>query len=385
MLSNIVVAEICCFIMLFCILMGAFSKASAKDLRNRTFFWMLIFCMLGLVVDALSYVLNPYTTPSALLLTVNIWAYLAGSLQMLPFAYYVYSMQKGLSIWWFNVMIIAVLLNDTYLVYLGVTGQLFSLDPATYGQGSFPIGSEILFFVAMFYYPVLLLLNMKKVGSKPALILASYVIFPFASEMMSALSGSTVSYTLAGCSFSVILIYVLLQNHIINAQANALQLARIDSLTGIANRYIGTTEIKKRLDEKRPFWFVLLDVDKFKTVNDTFGHPTGDELLKTLCQTFKTALPEAFPVRLGGDEFLLLIDGEHSKEVAEARIEHLFEAVRGMHVKGIGPAYKFAISVGASYYNGKNNTVIEALYHTADKLLYVSKQTEGCCFNFECL
>ncbi|MBN1171087.1 MAG: GGDEF domain-containing protein [Micromonosporaceae bacterium] len=81
-----------------------------------------------------------------------------------------------------------------------------------------------------------------------------------------------------------------------------------DPLTGLPNRRAALAEVTRRLDGGRPFLLALLDLDQFKSVNDIYGHPTGDDLLTIVAARLSVATaPEGFAARLGGDEFLLLL------------------------------------------------------------------------------
>jgi diguanylate cyclase (GGDEF)-like protein len=85
-----------------------------------------------------------------------------------------------------------------------------------------------------------------------------------------------------------------------------------DPVTGLANRRVVTRRLEQAAHLGRPHGLVLLDLDKFKTINDTFGHPAGDELLAQVGQRLAALLadrPGALAARLSGDEFVLVVEG----------------------------------------------------------------------------
>jgi diguanylate cyclase (GGDEF)-like protein len=87
------------------------------------------------------------------------------------------------------------------------------------------------------------------------------------------------------------------------AQAEAMH----DPLTGLPNRRAAVAEFHARL-AGGPFVLALIDLDGFKHVNDTYGHPAGDDLLCIVAARLHRAIPpDAFAARLGGDEFLILL------------------------------------------------------------------------------
>lgn len=87
---------------------------------------------------------------------------------------------------------------------------------------------------------------------------------------------------------------------------------RTDGLTGLANRKTFDAALQERIRRQAPFSLVLLDIDHFKKVNDSFGHVTGDEVLKQVAKTMlEQTREDDLCFRYGGEEFGILIDDEH--------------------------------------------------------------------------
>ena len=82
------------------------------------------------------------------------------------------------------------------------------------------------------------------------------------------------------------------------------ELAKRDSLTGLYNRHALTMDVKDIYD--KGLMLIMFDIDDFKSVNDTYGHEVGDELIKEFAHTLKENFPEDKVYRYGGDEFLIL-------------------------------------------------------------------------------
>ena len=94
-----------------------------------------------------------------------------------------------------------------------------------------------------------------------------------------------------------------------------------DPVTGLANRRAVTRLLEQATDQRRPHGLVLLDLDKFKTINDTYGHAAGDELLVQVGQRLAAVLadrPGALAARLSGDEFVLVVHGSAGDVAAVA-------------------------------------------------------------------
>ncbi|MDO4496240.1 MAG: diguanylate cyclase [Bacteroidales bacterium] len=382
--GEIVVAETICFLSLAFILIGILSRNVGVDNRAKAFIGMLCASMFALLVDALSYMCDDGRYGIEMIKILNSLSYSVGSLVIIPFAYYVYFVlckQNNVNIWYFHAPAIVTFSNVIYIVYLGLTEQLFSIVEGHFEEGQYPIISEIIFFGLMLYFPVIMFRSGNRSNVRQITILCIYILFPFVAELWSVISNTTESYTIVGVALAIQLIFVMLQNNIIDEQQKALQLAHVDSLTGIANRYIGNNEINDRIALRKPFTLILLDVDKFKFINDNFGHPVGDSVLQAIASILQTTFSEGVPVRLGGDEFLVILDGSRRDAEIETMMKLLFKAISDIQIKGIDQAHNFAISVGVARYDGSEDKGFDYLYHVADERLYRSKQQAGCFYH----
>lgn len=154
-------------------------------------------------------------------------------------------------------------------------------------------------------------------------------------------------------------------------------LAETDSLTGIRNRFSGEAKIDKAIAEQRSGIFAIIDCDKFKKVNDTFGHIVGDKYLTKVASCLNDSNPNGITMRLGGDEFALFVYGEYDQEGMQSFFDSLFKSIRKLKIEEMNNQ-PISLSVGAVFYDGKENVNFDILYRKADALLYISKKTEGC-------
>ena len=100
---------------------------------------------------------------------------------------------------------------------------------------------------------------------------------------------------------------------------HARYLANHDVTTGLPNRRAVTAYLRKALRKGRPTGLVLLDLDRFKTINDTHGHESGNDLLTEVGRRLAgITAPAVLAARLSGDEFVLLVDGGHDQTEAVA-------------------------------------------------------------------
>ncbi len=160
------------------------------------------------------------------------------------------------------------------------------------------------------------------------------------------------------------------------SQQHVTLLARFDSLTGLANRYQMAEWLEKILTsprlESRACAVFLLDLDRFKQVNDTMGHPAGDALLKQVADRLTSTVGAMGRVgRLGGDEFKVLLPGHHQHEglahIARRIIENLSQPyeIEGVRVT-------IGASVGISLCP-ENGSTAEEIIRNADLALYAAK------------
>ncbi|OXS80237.1 putative bifunctional diguanylate cyclase/phosphodiesterase [Domibacillus enclensis] len=161
------------------------------------------------------------------------------------------------------------------------------------------------------------------------------------------------------------------------AEEELKKLAHHDSLTGVANRYAyhnrlaSIIETSIRFDQKLAVFF--LDLDRFKQVNDTFGHSAGDQLLVELSTRLKRLLGNKdFIARLGGDEFsIALTNIRHAREafgLAEAII-HSFSVPFQLE----GQDIYMSTSIGISFFP-EDGLDVDTLINKADKAMYYSKE-----------
>lgn len=147
-------------------------------------------------------------------------------------------------------------------------------------------------------------------------------------------------------------------------------LSRHDSLTGLPNRVDVLTSIEMRGGEQTAL--LMLDLDRFKDVNDSFGHTTGDQLLCQVAELLRKVSPkDALLARFGGDEFGLLI--ERDREALQSLAEVLIEALRTPIQLPQGMEIRIGACVGiACLTDAKGNA--EELMRQADAALYKAKE-----------
>ena len=159
--------------------------------------------------------------------------------------------------------------------------------------------------------------------------------------------------------------------------AELLQKADTDGLTGLRNRRsffeLGAREVERAIRFQHPLSALMIDLDYFKQVNDTFGHPVGDRLVMAIADQFRSKLRNVDLVaRYGGDEFVALLpenDLTSSMEVAK----RLKSAIEGAYVETAHGKAHVGVSIGVAELN-ENVHNLSALIESADRALYHAKQ-----------
>jgi diguanylate cyclase (GGDEF)-like protein len=163
------------------------------------------------------------------------------------------------------------------------------------------------------------------------------------------------------------------QEHLIEANMRLEALATIDGLTGLKNRRTFEERLAQELTRSKrshgPLALLLLDIDHFKSFNDTFGHPRGDEVLRMVARLLSRSIRDTdFAARYGGEEFAIILP-DTDREGAMQMGERLREAIE----QALWTERPITISVGAATTSAETIST-DLLIDDADRALYRSKQ-----------
>lgn len=176
-------------------------------------------------------------------------------------------------------------------------------------------------------------------------------------------------------------------NELLSAQKRELQQAKQksdhsanhDPLTGLPNRRAFHGQLRLAVDESRsrntPIGLLFIDLDRFKEVNDTLGHESGDALLQHVAAQLQTLLRSTdFVARLGGDEFAFLLygDSELTRETAAAVAQRVVEKLR-IDVPSPAGVIRVGCTVGVALYPTDADDP-KGLLALADRLMYAGKK-----------
>ncbi len=147
------------------------------------------------------------------------------------------------------------------------------------------------------------------------------------------------------------------------------ELAGLDDLTRVSNRRTLDKYMAQLIREEVPFTFTLLDLDRFKAINDTYGHPEGDLSLRKVAEVLTEVFGE-YVFRYGGDEFAV-ISFEDPGSVSEKLSQVNLRLKEG--------AGAYALQVCAGVYPRQSGDTGDRIFERADSALYAAKQSGGAC------
>ena len=221
----------------------------------------------------------------------------------------------------------------------------------------------------------------QRVGDLPLVMVTGFSNRDVQSRVARQMQPITVA---AGATLIVIILLATTLSYIYRQREEMRKQATTDALTGLHNRrYLlehGDIEIARAQRYGNPLSIILLDIDHFKSINDSWGHPTGDRVLTALADTLAALVRGQDIVgRLGGEEFLVILpetDLVGSESLAE-RIRSCIEECAATQAED-GSLVRFNVSIGIASLIVGEKTFAE-LFYRADQALYKAKASGRNC------
>jgi len=176
-----------------------------------------------------------------------------------------------------------------------------------------------------------------------------------------------------------------IEKELIVHKEHLVRLAHYDSLTALPNRVLFNGTLNKAIAaaarHQRKLAILFIDIDRFKNINDAFGHATGDRLLREIAHRLSTVLrADDILARLGGDEFIILLNDVGSTSLVSSVAEKLIQTC-SQPVKIDGREFFVTASVGICVYPDDGNS-LEGLQKNADMAMYRAKRSGGGTFQY---
>ena len=170
------------------------------------------------------------------------------------------------------------------------------------------------------------------------------------------------------------------------AEEKIIKLAFYDQLTGLANRRKLMDNLNRSIAmcnrENKQFAVLMIDLDRFKAINDTLGHLAGDELLKQVATRISLCLRDTDTLaRMGGDEFIILLEGISRQEDAARVATEIVEDLSAPFKLTQSDAVRIGASIGIAIYP-QHGTTSELLLNNSDTALYQAKDNGRGCFSY---
>lgn len=195
--------------------------------------------------------------------------------------------------------------------------------------------------------------------------MALFVLLPIGGGVVQLLFyGVVTTWTMAAAS--LLMVYINIQKARIT----------LDALTGINSRgrFDQYLHLKCERRSDRPWYLMIIDIDEFKSINDSLGHAVGDDVLKLVATLLKQVCGDtnAFVARYGGDEFAAIVDCETEEEIQMLylRMQQELKAV----VKEFELKYDIVLSAGYARYDEKEYKTAEQMIRFADEYMYRQKK-----------
>ena len=157
------------------------------------------------------------------------------------------------------------------------------------------------------------------------------------------------------------------------ANSELTRISHTDALTQLANRRYCDQQLAHLHDPALAV--LMIDIDHFKRINDTYGHPFGDRCISAVAQVLKQATRRSgdLAARYGGEEFVVLLRDSNPADAHE-RAEQIRQAVMGLEFDHEGTAVRLTISIGVACNSAEQGLDVQTLLNAADRALYVAKQ-----------
>jgi diguanylate cyclase (GGDEF)-like protein len=348
----------------------AIRRQDKNDLLNKIYMYMIALNAAELLLETLTFIVDgmPGNSTKMLAYAANILLFVFGPLIILLWCFFV-------EYWMFHdtkrlkrkaIFFVTPLVANAILVLSApLNGLTFSISSDNYYHRGpafiFTIGLSYLFML----YSVFFIARNKRYVKKDEFL--PLLLFTLPCAVAGLLQAFFYGLLLmwSSTAFTLTCMYIYLQQ----------RMNQIDPLTGAWTRGTLDRYLDRRITKSNKtggFAAIMIDLDNFKQINDTYGHAEGDAALKNVVRILRTALrKEDVVARYGGDEFVIILEMKADKDVENIikRIRDSFESWNRVS----GRKYRLEYSSGYSVYSHESGLKMDEFLFRVDSLMYTSK------------
>lgn len=339
------------------------SKFNIKESHNKIFITIMIISAVVLFLQILDAIVLLYTYKSFAPLTkmINILGFILSPIASYLWLIYVC---ENLDIKIKNkILIIPVIVNFVISIASYNNGYIFYVDQYnSYTRGVLfmvPILVTYLYFIITMY---IIIKNKSKMEKKEYKYLLVFEIIPITAIFFQVMFIELI-LVWASVGISIIIYYLYIQEKLIT----------YDTLTGVWNRFTFESYVTNSLINKKTcFSLIYIDLDDFKSINDTYGHEEGDIALKNVAKFLKEYfITMGKVVRMGGDEFVIVVSCYENKKL-EAIVTNM-KMELNIYNEMLKKEYNIKFSCGYDIYDERYED-LDSFINSVDKLMYINKK-----------
>jgi len=357
-------------LLLYILFVYSIKRLDKNSFQQQIYVAMLLCTALLLILDILGrFDGNPDTLYSPINRVSNFLLFILNPL--LPsmwFLYVHYQLyhDKKRTMRWLYPLLVLMAANTLMIILSQFNGWYYSIDDGNiYHRGPLFLLATALTISLMVASFADVLLHRKQLAKKHLFPLILFPLPPFVGVLLQIIFYG-VCFALNGTVLSLLIVILCIQDDDMYT----------DYLTGVGNRKKLEALMKERVSRSSPqrtFSLIMLDIDRFKEINDSFGHDMGDKVLKASAEALeKSVRSRDYVTRYGGDEFCLILDvsDEKSLQAAAFRIDQEFRMLDHADLVPFGPSF----SMGYAVYDCEAGLSVEEFLKRVDTLLYENKR-----------
>lgn len=364
--------NIICLLILIFIYFENRSRSDRAIISYRLFSGMVIANIVMIIIDMLSWAFNGRQGGAYPFLNTafNFLLFAAGPVAPMTWLFYLYYLIKNDKKKLITIMrffMIPLLINMALAAASIFTGWYFYMDALNvYHRGSLYLIHPAICYAVTLYSIILVVVEKNNIEKRYFLTLLLFFLPAVVGTLIQLLFYG-MSLTWVGMTMSILTVFINIQNKALHT----------DFLTEAYNRrqlnaYLA---MKEKSGQRKQFSAIMLDFDRLKTINDTFGHTAGDDALVELVRIIKSAIrKDDFVSRMGGDEFIIILDTTSEDTLTKIR-DRILSGIGEFNASS-GKAYSIEVSLGFGVYDVESGLGHHGFLKKLDRMMYADKKSK---------